>query len=77
MNKFFILKNIIIMVQTEPSVLASARYTDKDARELLGISQPTLRKYVREGVLHQRYHAGSRRRYYLGSDILDFWYGRI
>lgn len=64
------------MINSEPQVSAGRRYSLKEASEVLCVSQPSLRKYTREGSINYRYHVGTKRGYYLGSDILDFWYGR-
>lgn len=61
------------MVNYEPHVSKTARYTIDETSNLLGIHRHTLRRYTKQGkICYSRRHADDRK-FYFGKEILRFW----
>lgn len=60
------------MVEEEPKVVLSARYSRRRAAELLGVDESTIYRMVARGDLRCKYRRNGLR-FYLGGDILMAW----
>ncbi|MBQ8714293.1 MAG: helix-turn-helix domain-containing protein [Prevotella sp.] len=61
------------MVNEEPVVSLSARYTIAQTAKLLGMSRNTIRKYTEIGELKSITHKSTGKTLYEGISILKFW----
>ena len=61
------------MVVEQPIVKLNGRYTVTETCNLLGIHRNTLRRYTRSGRIKLGVRKSTARKFYLGSDILNFW----
>lgn len=61
------------MVKERPDISRVARFTRKEAAELLGCSVETIRRLVVRGHLRQRFGSKTTRPYYLGADLIKTW----
>lgn len=61
------------MTTTEPQVTPNGRYNIEQTCQLLGISRNTLCRYVKRGRIRFGVRRSTGRKFYLGSDILQFW----
>lgn len=63
------------MVNEQPQIPPSARYTIQEAAQILGISRNTLRRYTNIGPTGIRcsYRKSNGRKFYTGLDIVKFW----
>jgi len=61
------------MVNEEPVVNLSARYTIAQTAKLLGMSRNTIRKYTGIGELKSITHKSTGKTLYEGVAILKFW----
>ena len=57
----------------EPNVSLTGRYTINATCELLGIHRNTLANYTNEGKIKCGHRRESKRKFYLGREILRFW----
>ena len=53
-----------------------ARYTIDETTYFLRISRNTLKKYTKLGWIAIKEHPFTRHKYYLGRDIIQFWFCR-
>ena len=65
------------MVSEEPKVSPTGRYSMVQASQALGIHRNTLKRYSEEGHIKFGIHAISRRKFFLGSEILKLWRKQI
>ncbi|MCC8037767.1 MAG: helix-turn-helix domain-containing protein [Bacteroidales bacterium] len=61
------------MTPTIPDVADTARFTAKEAADLLGVDRSTIHRWTRERRLKKHYGRYSTRPYYEGKDIRDCW----
>ena len=63
------------MVNEEPKVSPTARFSIGEAARILGIHRNTLRRHTNTGPTGIRcsYRLSNGRRFYTGSDIIRFW----
>lgn len=63
------------MVNEEPKVSPSARYSIEEAAALLGIHRNTLRRHTNTGPtgISCSFRKSNSRRFYTGLEILRFW----
>jgi predicted site-specific integrase-resolvase len=61
------------MVNNEPRVGKTSRYTIDETCSLLGINRHTLRRYTKAGKIRCGYWLSTSRKFYYGSEILRFW----
>ncbi len=63
------------MVNEEPKVSPSARYSIEEAAALLGIHRNTLRRHTNTGPtgISCSFRKSNGRRFYTGLEILRFW----
>ena len=61
------------MVVEQPIVRPNARYTVTETCNLLGIHRNTLRRYTMMGRIKLGVRKSTARKFYLGSEILNFW----
>ncbi len=68
---------IQIMVSKEPNVQPNSRYTVTETCKLLGIHRNSLRKYTEAGRILAGVRKSTARKFYLGSEIINFWKKQI
>lgn len=63
------------MVNEQPNVSPTARFSIGEAAAILGIHRNTLRRYTNTGALgiNCHYRKCNGRKYYTGLDIIKFW----
>lgn len=63
------------MVNEEPKVSPTARFSIGEAAEILGIHRNTLRRHTNVGPagIDCRHRKSNGRKFYTGSDIVKFW----
>ena len=62
------------MITTEePKVSPTGRYNVMQTALVLGIHRNTLQKYTDSGFIRCRFRRNTKRKFYLGSEILRFW----
>ena len=61
------------MVNVEPNVAISGRYSVEETAKLLGVHRNSILRYTNEGKLRFGVRRGNSRRYYTGAEILRFW----
>lgn len=63
------------MVNEQPDVSPTARYTIAEAAAILGMHRNTLRRHTNNGVFGIECHIRkcNGRKYYTGLDIIKFW----
>lgn len=65
------------MVTEQPNVFANSRYSVTETCKILGIHRNTLRRYTEKGKIKLGVRKSTARKFYLGSDILNFWSKQI
>ncbi len=63
------------MVNEEPQVSPTARYSIGEAAQILGVHRNTLRRYTNAGPtgITCNFRKSNGRRFYTGLDIVKFW----
>lgn len=63
------------MINEEPKVSPTARYSIGEAAQILGIHRNTLRRHTNTGPtgIKCSYRKSNGRRYYTGLDLIQFW----
>jgi len=61
------------MITSKPNVDPEGLYTARKAAEALGISNTTIRKYARLGLIEMHIHKATGRQVYKGADIIKCW----
>lgn len=61
------------MTITEPSVIASGRYSVNETSKILGIDRKTLYRHTIEGNIRCGFRRSNGRRFYTGSEIQRYW----
>lgn len=61
------------MVTEQPKVEPHSRYTVTETCAILGIHRNSLRKYTDNGRIKCGVRKSTAKKFYLGSDILNFW----
>lgn len=61
----------------EPQVSLTGRYSIKETSALLGINRNSLRKYTNLGFIKCGFRRQTARKFYLGSEILNFWRAKL
>ena len=63
------------MVNEEPQVSPTARYSIQEAAAILGIHRNTLRRYTNVGMIGIKcqFRKSNGRRFYTGLEIVKFW----
>ena len=62
------------MVIEQPNVKPAGRYTTGKAASILGIHRNTLLNHTKKGNIQCHYRKATGRKFYLGTDIIKFWY---
>lgn len=65
------------MVTEAPKVQPNSRYTVTETCELLGIHRNSLRKYTISGRIKAGVRKSTAKKFYLGSEIINFWNKQI
>lgn len=65
------------MVTEQPTVQPNSRYTVTKTCKLLGIHRNSLRKYTQTGRIKAGVRKSTARKFYLGSEIINFWNKQI
>ena len=65
------------MVTEQPNVQTDSRYTVTETCKLLGIHRNSLRKYTILGRIKSGVRRATSKKFYLGSEILNFWNRQI
>lgn len=65
------------MVTELPKVQPGSRYTVTETCKLLGIHRNTLRKYTDAGRIKSGVRKSTAKKFYLGSEIINFWNKQI
>lgn len=65
------------MVTEQPQVHPNSRYTVTETCKLLGIHRNSLRKYTDEGRIKSGVRKSTAKKFYLGSEIINFWNRQI
>ena len=65
------------MVAEQPNVRPNARYSVTETCTLLGIHRNTLRRYTMKGRIRIGIRKSTARKFYLGSEIINFWNKQI
>lgn len=65
------------MVAEQPNVRPNARYSVTETCALLGIHRNTLRRYTMKGRIRIGIRKSTARKFYLGSEIINFWNKQI
>lgn len=65
------------MVAEQPNVRPNARYSVTETCALLGIHRNTLRRYTMKGRIRIGIRKSTARKFYLGSEIINFWNRQI
>lgn len=65
------------MVNEQPNIKATSRFSIAETCGLLGIHRNTLRKYTKEGRIKAGVRKSTAKPFYLGSEILNFWTRQI
>lgn len=61
------------MTTEQPKVIATSRYSVTETCKILGIHRNTLRRYTDKGKIRLGVRKSTSRKFYLGSEILNFW----
>lgn len=61
------------MVAEPPKVCLTGRYSVTETCKLLGIHRNTLLNYTRSGIIRAGLRKSTRRKFYLGSEIMRVW----
>lgn len=61
----------------EPQVVQSSRYSMEEAAELLAVHRNTLLRYAKEGKIRFGIRRGTKRKFFLGSEIIRFWKAQL
>lgn len=64
------------MTWTEPQVADNARVPIGEAAKLLGISRETLRVHTLNGLIRCRYNPATKRRFFTGRELKQYWRSR-
>ena len=70
-------QKLILMVNQEPNVTKTGRYSISETCKLLGIHRHTLRSYTNRGCIHCAFRRSTTRKYYSGNEILRFWRAQL
>lgn len=65
------------MVTEQPKVNPTSRYTVTETCKLLGIHRNSLRKYTEAGRIKAGVRKSTAKKFYLGSEIVNFWNKQI
>lgn len=65
------------MVTEQPKVQPNSRYTVTETCKLLGIHRNSLRKYTKAGRILAGVRKSTAKKFYLGSEITNFWKKQI
>lgn len=65
------------MVNEQPAVSPTGRYSVMETCKILGIHRNTLRKYTRQGRIRCGVRRVNARIFYTGSEILSVWMRQI
>ena len=65
------------MVNDMPKVLPTSRYSVTETCKLLGIHRNSLRKYTQAGRIKSGVRKSTAKKFYLGSEIINFWNRQI
>lgn len=65
------------MTSEEPKVSPLGRYSCTEASKALGIHRNTLRRYSEEGFIKFGIHSITRRKFFMGSEILKLWKSQV
>lgn len=56
-----------------PEINATDQLSIGEAAAVLGVHRNTMRRYTEQGLIKCRFRRVTKRRFYLGADILRFW----
>ena len=56
-----------------PEINATDQLSIGEAAAVLGVHRNTMRRYTEQGLIKCRFRRATKRRFYLGADILRFW----
>lgn len=65
------------MTPIEPIVSDAARYSQREAADLLGIHRNTLRRYTEQNLIRVGFRKTNGRPYYTGRAIRQLWRSQI
>ena len=65
------------MVTEQPKVQPNSRYTVTETCKLLGIDRNSLLKYTQSGRIKSGVRKSTAKKFYLGSEIINFWNRQI
>ena len=65
------------MVTEQPKVQPNSRYTVTETCKLLGIHRNSLLNYTKAGRIKSGVRKSTAKKFYLGSEILNFWNRQI
>ena len=65
------------MIEVEPRVSLSGRYSIAQTCKILGICRNTLVKYTRLGAIRYGVRRSTTKKFYAGSEIMRFWKSQI
>lgn len=65
------------MICHEPKAVLNSRYSIEEAAQLLKIHRNTLLRYAKEGKISFGIRRSSKRKFFLGSEIIRFWKAQL
>ena len=65
------------MTTTEPQVADTARFSQREAADILGIHRNTLRRYTEQHLIRCGYRRTSGRPYYTGRALRQLWRSQL